>query len=196
MRTPKLESFHSLPIHSDGGIGHPDVGDGRIIPVVIIDCKDDRNVYELILHHEHTPPGDVRVTWIRDLLDSKHIYLKLEFELPMKHVTRVKFVLSKHSAVIDCAIRSRGLYIQPLESGAKVIDGLNEPKLLIEIPSSATFPEWPKIHRKVITKIYRKQGASKHEAKELTENHLEKLAEIWKMRIGHKPQHGESQLET
>lgn len=196
MRIPKIERFSSTTVHSDGALAHPDIGDGRIIPVAIIDCKNDKKLYELILLHEHTPPGDVCVTWARDLMDSKHVYLKLEFELPMKHVARIRFALSKHTTIVDGAIRSRGLYLQPMESGTKVIDGLAEPKILIEIPSSATFPDWPKIHRKVILKEYREQGASQAEAKELAEQHLERLAEIWKRRVGQQRANNDKNIKT
>lgn len=183
MRLPKIERYRTLPIVGDGAIGHPDIGDGRIIPVIIVDCESNPQIYELIRIHEHTPPGDVRVTWGRDLLGKKHVHLKLEFEQPLRCEARIAFPLAKYSEFVDGVIRSRGIYLQPLQSGARVSEGLGKPKILIEIPDTATFPEWRKILRDTVEKKYRRQGASRAEVQVLTEAHLERLGELWSKRM-------------
>ncbi|MDP2820226.1 MAG: hypothetical protein Q8O29_18510 [Polaromonas sp.] len=178
----KLDSKRFVPIVSDGGIGHPDIADGRIIPVLVIDCVNHPQLYDLILIHEHTPPGDVIIKWGRNLFHKKHAYLTLEFQQPVKNSITICFALSNQTILVDGIIRSRGVYLQPLQSGCKVSDGLQKPKILIEVPPSATFPSWDKLHRAALLKRYAGTGLSNAQLKELVEQRMQHSAELWMAR--------------
>lgn len=183
MPVGQIDENGIVPIFGDGGIGNPEVGDGRLIPVLIIDCSTHSDLYNLILIHEETPPGDVTIKWGRRLFDKRHAYLTLEFTSPIKTTATFRFLLAKQAGLVDGIIRSRGVYLQPLQSGSKVIAGIQKPKLLVEIPSSATFPGWPELHRSATQKRYRKEGASRSQAAVLTKEHLARVADLWAQRM-------------
>lgn len=179
----KISTASIVPIIGDGGIGHPDYGDGRIIPVLIVDCAEHQQLYNLILIHEVTPPGDVVVNWGHRLLEMKNVYLTLEFSQPLKTKVVLRFSLKKQAGLVDGIIKSRGVYIQPLQSASRVVDGLNKPKILVEIPPTATFPSWERLHRKTVVQTYRRQGATRTEAAELADEHLMRVTELWSKRV-------------
>lgn len=158
------------------------MADGRIIPVLILDCSAHQELYELILLHEHTPPGDATLTWGRKRFDKKHVFLKIEFSRPLVTRVMLSFTLERQAALVDGIINSRGVYLQPLQSGRRVTEGLDKPKIIVEVPSSATFPEWPKLHRDTIVRTYRSQGAPRTVADALADQHLARLKEIWSKR--------------
>lgn len=171
-----------VPIAGNGAIGSPDIADGRIIPVLIVDCSEHPKLYELILIHEQTPPGDVTVKWGRKRFDKKSVYLSIVFHRPIATEAIFRFGLSDQAGLVDGIIHSRGVYLQPLQSGTRVIDGMNQPKIIVEIPSSATFDGWKAMHHAQAVKSYRAQGAPKKIAKALADEHLLRLSELWKNR--------------
>jgi hypothetical protein len=175
----KLDTSRIVPVVGDGGIAHPGIGDGRLIPVLIVDCAKHPDLYELIRLHETTPPGDAHSTWGREYFDKKNVYLAFEFERPVATTAVFRFSLDKQSGIVDGIIHARGVYLQPLQSGSRVFDGMNSPKILVEVPASATFDEWPALHRATVVRKYRADGAPKAVAKALAEAHLQRLSELW-----------------
>jgi hypothetical protein len=183
----KIDESAIVPIVGDGAIGHPAIADGRIIPVLIVDCAKHQALYELILLHESTPPGDATLVWGRQIFNKKHVYLTVEFSRPLPIKIVLRFTLTKHAGLVDGIIQSRGVYLQPLQSGRKVLEGVDKPKILVEVPSSATFSEWKELHHASVVRNYRKDGAPKSIAKALADEHLERLSEIWGRRQRHRP---------
>lgn len=175
----KIDLGKSVPIVGDGGIGDPRFGDGRIIPVLVIDCVEHRALYELIFLHEKTPPGDVLATWGRKIFNKKNVYLSLEFQQPVRTHVSFRFSLDRQAGLVDGIIRSRGVYLQPIESGRTVSEGLGKAKIVVEIPPTATFPEWPALHHRATVSAYRKNGATRKQANELAKQHIARFAEIW-----------------
>lgn len=173
---------HIIPIVGDGGIGNPDLGDGRIIPVLILDCENHSAFRDLILIHSDTPPGDVVATWRRHLFDNKQVYLTLDFKRPVETSVSLCFDVAKKGGLVDWIMYARGVYLQPMESGAKVSEGINRPKIIVEIPPSATLPGWEKIYRNSLVKSYVKSGCARGQAKEAAAQHLTRLRELWSMR--------------
>jgi hypothetical protein len=183
MRIQKIDKKLIVPIVGDGAIAIHGLADGRMIPVLVIDCGLHAPLYDSILIHESTPPGDVDVTWFHRILGRKHAYLRLEFRRPVETTVIFCFQLPKQAILVDGIIRARGVYLQPLQSGRTVSEGLHQPRILVEIPSGAIFPEWTEMHRSVLAKSYRKLGASRREALKLAQEHLKNNAEIWSKRM-------------
>ncbi len=75
------------------------------------------------------------------------------------------------------------IYLQPLESGARVTDGLEKVKILVEIPDTGFFPTWDKLYSKSLIKIFKKSGFSRKEAIQAAEQHKITLREIWSRRM-------------
>lgn len=167
-----------VPIVGEGAISDPDWGNGRLIPVLILDCSVHQPLEDLILVHQDTPPGDVTTTWSRKLLNKNEVFLNFEFSRPVETKATVAFDLSSHGGLIDCIINVRGVYLQPLTSGPKVSEGLGKPKILVEVPPTSTFPGWNDLYTDSIEKFYRKRGLSKAQAQLAAKDHIARLREI------------------
>jgi hypothetical protein len=183
MTIGKIELRHLVPIVGDGAIGNPNIGEGRLIPVLILDCKNHPALHDLILIHADTPPGDAVVRWGRRMFDKKHVYLTLDFARPVATTASFCFDVSKQGGLVDWIINTRAVYLQPSASGAKVIEGLDQPKIVVEIPPETTLPGWEDIYRNSVSKTYRENGCTRAEAKEATDQHLARLRELSAMRM-------------
>ncbi len=183
----KFDLSTVVPIVGEGAIAHPDIADGRMIPVLIVDCAEHQALYELILVHETTPPGDASLRWGRRILDKRHVYLTMEFSRPVPTSIAFRFALAKQGSIVDHIINARGVYLQPLQSGTRVSEGFDKPKILVEVPASATFPEWKMLFYSTVVRAYRDSGAPKSIAKILAREHLDRLSEMWGRRQNRRP---------
>jgi hypothetical protein len=173
-----------VPIVSDGAIATVSLGEGRLIPVLIIDCSDRPKVLELILAHEHLPPGDVKVTWATKRFKKSTIYLHLQFERPAQLDVLLPFDAGKNGILVDGILHSRGVYLQPKESAPRVSQGLDKPKILVEVPDTGFMPIWNPIFADAVAKRMRQAGASRRAAHELSAEHILKMRELWSKRVG------------
>lgn len=174
MKRKRINTSSILKIVSDGAIAMPDIGDGRLIPVLVIDCDSRRDLYDMVLAHEDTPPGDVTVTWARHLFsfNTKRVYLIIEFKKPVETEAIIEFDIEKYGGIADLIIHARSFYFQPKDSGTRVMEGLDKPKILIEVPYGAKLNDWDSILYSYLMKKFRKQGANKKEAAIAAQNHL------------------------
>jgi len=192
MTTASLKDRELVPIVKDGAISNPDVLSGRMIPVLIVDCSSHRQLEDLIVAHKHTPPGDVVVSWGWKLLSRKNAFLTFRFSRPMETVACVAFDVDSQGALVEWIINARCVYLQPLSSGPVVSAGLDKPKILVEVPASATFPTWKDMHRKALEKQFVKRGFSRNQAREAASEHLVRMHDIQLRRpLGEAP-HGDT----
>lgn len=168
----RVDDKDLVPIVSDGMIGHPGIQSGRLVPVLIVDCTRHPALETLIHAHKDTPPGDVVSTWGWKLLSKKNVYLTLRFKQPVETAATIAFQVSSQGILVDSIIVARAVYIQPLSSGSRVSEGLESPKIIVEVPASASFPVWEHVYRKNLQSKYRSGGLSKAEARAAVEQHL------------------------
>ncbi len=178
MRYKRMKMSKPIQIIRDGAIGTPNIGDGRLIPVLILDCDQRRDLYDMVMAHEDTPPGDVTVTWGRKLLSKKSVYLIIDFKKPVETQAVIEFDIAKYGGLADLIINARAFYFQPKDCGNRVMDGLDKPKILIEVPYGAKLDDWDSILHSFLVKRFRKQGASKQEAIAAAKAHLDRLRNI------------------
>lgn len=174
----KFESYKPVPIVADGAIGHPDILDGRILPVLILDCANHQALEDLILAHEHTPPGDCTTTWKWKLLSRRHVYLQLDFKFPIETSAVIAFEVATQGVLVESIINTRCVYLQPLSSGKLVSEGYEMPKIIVEVPAATTFPIWNALHRRTLEKQYKKRGLSSKQAREAVNQHLARIHDI------------------
>lgn len=172
-----------LPVVRDGAIATPEWGDGRLIPVLVVDCSNRPDVRDLIYAHEHLPPGDVKVTWGRRLYQKRTVFLLLEFQRPSKVTAVLEFDITEQGGLVDGVLHAHGVYLQPLESGARVVEGLNKGKILIEVPDTGFMPTWTKIYNGRLLKMFRKRGLNRAQADRATGEHIKRIREIWRLRM-------------
>jgi hypothetical protein len=178
MKFGEVNTSKIIQIVGDGAIAHPDVGDGRLIPVLILDCDSRPDLYDMVLAHEDTQPGDVKITWGRELFNKRSVYLSVEFQRPVIAEAVIEFVVSKQGGLVELVLNARAFYFQPKNSGLRVIEGLDKPKILVEVPPGARLKDWDSIYRNFLIKLFKKQGATKKEAIAAAAAHIERLRTI------------------
>lgn len=177
----KIEDSHFVPILSDGAIAKSDLADGRTIPVLVLDCAKHKELLNLIYLHENTPPGDVTCTWGAN---KKFVFLLMSFFRPSIVEVGVKFDIEKQWGLADGIVQSQGVYLQPSESGNKVVQGLSNPKLLIEVSPKSKLPDWDKRLETAIYQKMKREGLPRKMATKAAKESIKRVREIWCLRIG------------
>ena len=172
-----------VPIVGDGAIATHEIGEGRMVPVLVVDCNEKVELRDLIYAHQDSAPGDVTVIWATPKRGKNCVALLLEFSKPSVLEVLLQFNIKKQGGVVDGILQANALYLQPSESGMKVIEGLGKGKILVEIPDTGFFPDWEKLYTSILVKTFNKSGFSKNEAKNAAEQHKSMLREIWFRRM-------------
>jgi hypothetical protein len=168
----KHEIEHFTPIVSDGLVATRDLGEGRLIPVLIIDCKKNRSLFNLIQIHQETPPGDVQSVWGLDGTLGLIYSLILNFSNPAETTAVIPFHVDYYGSLIDAIHISHGLILQPSEIANTVSEGIGLPKIFVEIPTDVVIPNWNKVYTKRLIKKFKKEGLNRKDAKNAAEKHL------------------------
>lgn len=181
MKFGKIENI--VNVVADGGIGHPEINDGNLIPVVIVDCQNHTELIDLCLLHENVPPGDVETKWIWNVLNRRNVYLRVEFSSPVKTSASIRFDVRKQGGVVSGIIIAHAFYLQPSAFGSRASEGLGQPNILIEVPSAVTPPDWYAVFEKQLTKRYRDEGYDKTQAKQAAREYIKRAKETWLLRV-------------
>jgi len=177
---------------ADGGLSVPVIGEGRFLPSVMIDIKENVEVAELLKLHENTPPGDTVLQWSLPATifsKAKCVILNLTFLKPMKMTFGIEFSISERHAVIDGIIHSRGFHLQVGKIGDKTSTiFLDESKqkthgcILIEVPNTGFDGKWNELLQNYLKHKYRKMGASRNKASNMANEQIQKMRELWHIR--------------
>ncbi|HDL01908.1 MAG TPA: hypothetical protein ENH23_06720 [candidate division Zixibacteria bacterium] len=179
----KISESAIVPIINDGAIATNSLGEGRLVPVLVVDCSEKVELRDLIYAHKNLIPGDVISTWALPKYNKKQALLLLEFSKPSNLEVVLQFDIEKQGILVDAILHANALYLQPSESGSRVIDGLTNGKIIVEIPDTGFFPTWEKYYTKNIVKKFKKSGFSKSEALKAAKQHMAMLREIWAKRM-------------
>jgi hypothetical protein len=176
-----------VPIAADAGIATVAVGDGRMIPLLILDTSERPDIDDMVKAHHHMKgQGDVKAGWGRPdtFFDTGVVSLILTFEKPSHCVILLRFDIGKYGGLVDQIIRSQGLYIQPGRPGDRLSTTFDNPRILAEVPSREFQPEWDRMLRKAMRKrIQREHGLSRSEAKLATEKFIDEWRNLSSKRI-------------
>lgn len=179
-------NFDSSPLYfivAEGLVSNFDLGEGRMIPAVILKNKEnDKTVENLVKIHVDTPAGDVIVTWgspLNPFIRNKFWELLLKFSKPVECEFTIRFALEKDYRIIDSIILSRGLYFSFGEKGEK-ISQLKNFSILIEVPNTGVDNDWEKRIREVLLRKYKKKlkNKSKKEIYEFVEYEINEFRKI------------------
>lgn len=179
----KNKSGAYIPLIRDGAIANPDIGDGKLIPILILDCSNHPGFLNLVLVHQETPPGDVISRWGYSRFNKRFVELNLKFIKPVELEINIRFDLRTQPAIADSIVQSKSVYLQPNEYGGRVIDGIDKPKIVIEVPPQTKLPKWDSMLLKQIAIKMKKDGIGKKSAKDAAKQHLERIREFTGKRI-------------
>lgn len=164
-----------------GAIATEGHGNGRLIPVLYLNYKDNSAFENFIEIHEHFDSGDVDSTWAKDSKDKNLLFLRLDFKRPSSFFIIIKFEMDKHAPIIDNIIAAKGAYLQSKNLLGKPVSQTQEAaRVIVEIPTELDVIDWNKTRKKIATKRIRKEGFSKKEAVELADKFWEELDQIRK----------------
>ncbi|SEK24985.1 hypothetical protein [Parapedobacter koreensis] len=168
---------------AQGAFSSVGIGEGRVIPALIIDVEDDENIPELMRLHNELPPGDAKTQWSlpKTFFAPKHIYLIVEFLQPMEIGFVIEFHLSSQYSLVDGIIRSKAFCLMTGKSTDKVSQRIKD-GIVIEVPNSEFEKKWNKLLIDVLKKEFRTMGAPKKEVQNLIPEHIKSMREVWNFR--------------
>lgn len=161
-------TFDDVPVYhiqEHGLISISKLGDGRMIPCVVLNSKENSELKEFIVaHNEMNGPGDAATQWgipTRQFFKVKDWVLTVTMHKPRMFNFYILFNLEKHSSVLDAIFQSRGLYISYGFSGEKISKINGKPIVLIEIPDLNQDEKWETTLREQLRIRLKKQGVPK-----------------------------------
>lgn len=168
-----------VSIVGDAAIAMHGVGEGRMIPLVILDTGERPEIVEYIRIHQFAGLGDVRVTWAQALNREDCVSLMLSFLRPMEFSFAILFELRKaHAILVEGVLRSGSLYLQAGSKGDRVSHTLDRPRVIIEVPDTGFRPHWQKICLVYLAQKVRASGVGRQEAKRLALEQYRLLQEM------------------
>src|ERR1700733_13394140 len=173
-----------VPIVADAAIATGVIGDGRLIPLLILDTSERQDLEELIRVHQYVRPGDVLSQWATIEDGSGRMGLLITFEKPMSMTALIAFEMSKYSGLIDQIIRAKGLYLQAGRRGDRLMHDLEKPKLILEIPDTGFSRIWNDLFYRSVVKSMREAGLSRREAKDAARLYISEWRKFGDFRMG------------
>jgi hypothetical protein len=172
-----------IPIVSDAAIATDAIGDGRFVPVVIMDTTARPDITEMIEVHEKFPPGDVISAW--GSINSgprDHIALFLHFQRPIVAGLALNFDLSRQGTVVDLALRARAIYLQAGKPGDRLHASLDAPRMVAELNGEMPQRRWDELWTTAIKHRLRAEGFRNGEAKRVAARLVEETRNKFKNR--------------
>ncbi len=118
----------ALRIVADGAIATVGLGEGRLIPLVILDTSSRPDFEEYLLVHQYVNAGDVKCQWGQLISHDNTVALILSFLRPAELVIIVEFDLkTNHGVLVEQILATKALYIQAGREGDRLKQDVNRP---------------------------------------------------------------------
>lgn len=151
-------------IVGDAVIASRGIGEGRLIPLVIIDTSSRLDIDDFVKAHTQLPPGDVETQWGRPPRKKDRIWLVLSFLRPSKCLVVLEFEIVIQGILVEQTLTAQALYIQPGRPGDRLSTTIDNPRVIVEVPRSGFDVEWNRMLHRSITKDLRKRGLNRTKA--------------------------------
>jgi hypothetical protein len=172
-----------LRIVGDAAIASPLVGEGRFIPVVILDTTNRPDVVEYIRVHTFVAEGDVTCRWGRSPDLPNHAFLNLSVVRPVELVITINFDIVRHGILVEQVLSSKAIYIQAGKEGDRVKHNPDAPKVIMEIPDTGFRPLWDKLFMKALRADMRERGLNGPQAKRAAKSTIEEIKIFGEKRV-------------
>lgn len=177
-----IRSLKTFTFAEEGLISDDGLGEGRMIPALVLEVGKNKDIVELIQLHKSIPNAEADITWVLDPFHRKNFILRLSFQKPIQIQFGIRFDIDKDAVLIDGIIQSKGLCLMTGKKGDKVSKKMKYGSLLIEVPDTGVKGRWDKMHLTSVVKRFRKKGLTKNEAKDAAKEHISSIKELWKLR--------------
>ena len=180
-----------VPIAGDAAISTRATGDGRLIPLLILDTRLRPDLSEAIRIQSSVPSGDVNFYW-GHLLETpgrfwsrffqrpRHVALFLSFVRPTNCKAVIQFDLEDHGILVETILLAKSMYIQSGKPGDRLIHNLDLPKMLLEVPDTGFRLYWDRMYRTVLIRRFRREGLTRNRAKAAVEDYLREVRKFVK----------------
>ena len=175
-----------VPIVSDAIMATVLVGEGRMIPVLILDTTSRPDIYTMILAHGELGSGDATSLWSsqRFWFGAQSVRLVLRVTRPSECVIIVEFDIEQQGVLVGQILHAQGVYIQSGRPGDRLATTLNRPRILVEVPLNREFQQrWEQLFAKANFKRFRRDGLSRAEAKQAVRTFTARWQEIFHRRM-------------
>jgi hypothetical protein len=164
-----------ISVVANAAIASEAIGDGRLLPLVILDTSDFPDLVDLFKVHDTMPPGDADSGWI--LIDKNYnrLGLGLQFKRPFETTFVIDFELTEHGSAVDLAMKGRAIYLQAGKPGDRLYRTMDSPRIIVELGAEAPKKEWEVIWQRAIRNRLRSEGVNRREAKRLSPIYMEKM---------------------
>lgn len=166
-----------LVLVGDGALSIPNVADGRIIPVLILDTREREDVDEYVRIHQAGPSGDVSTQWGRKRFGSKR-YLIVRSLRPVEVSMLIELDAERNAQLINFILKAEAFYLQPGRPGERLSDDVGKPKLLIGVPDTGFADQWRREYASRIIAKFRRLGLRRSAAKEAATKHMATMAQL------------------
>jgi hypothetical protein len=173
-----------LRIVGDGAIASVGIGDGRLIPLVILDTSERPDLEEFISLHQATPSGAVSAQWAQLVDRRKDVAIILRFLVPAEVTAIVNFDLDVGQGVlVEQILRARALYVQPGRAGDRLRHDMDKPKVLIEIPDMGFRSYWDGAYMDFARRRARASGLDRNASMRAAKAFVDQMRELAELRI-------------
>jgi hypothetical protein len=168
---------------ADAAVATNTVGDGRFIPLVILDTTVRPDIAELIAIHEKVPPGDVVSAWGEIIGGPKdHLALFMHFKRPMELDMAINFDLRHQGSIVELALRTRAIYLQAGKPGDRLLYTFESSRMIAELRGEMPAKLWEDLWRIAIKNRLRSDGLRNGEAKKKASQYIEQMRERFQSR--------------
>jgi hypothetical protein len=177
----------ALQIVADGAIARGDVGEGRLIPLVILDTAKRPDLEEYIRLHQFVRSGDLTTQWGQLDEHKDAVVLILSLVNPAEMVAIIEFDLEKsHGILVEQALSTKALYIQAGRQGDRLKQDLSVPKVIVELPDTGFRVFWDQIQLRHVTAKMKRAGMGRADAKRAAKQFVEEIRRVAAYRLsGH-----------
>ncbi|WP_405856059.1 hypothetical protein OG361_22160 [Streptomyces sp. NBC_00090] len=179
----KVRTPSPLEVVGDAAIASHLVGDGRLIPLLIVDTSTRPDLDELVRVHQYVSSGDCKSQWGTTLSGESQVLLQLEFIRPTPMTVTLCIDVAARGILIDSILMTQALYLLPGRPGDRLTTRQNDPRVLIEVPRGDFGAVWEKILRSALRKRFRDEGFDRPGARAATEELIVKMRELTGFRL-------------
>ncbi len=181
----KISSVKTFPVQivSNASIASHGTGNGRMIPLIIINTANRTDIEEFVKQHEYSKSGDMSTIWGKTHDKKYTLVLYLAAKRPSECEIILEFDLFNQWALVDLIISAQSLYLQPGRPGDRLSNKYNAPKILVEVPSKDFEKEWNKILLECLIKDLKREKFRPKDAGELSRKIIEETRKISNIRI-------------
>lgn len=171
------------PIVADGAIASPSAGDGRLVPVVIIDGSVRPDLATAIRVHRDFEAGDLRVQWGNlPNSESNKVALFLTFVRPTELNAVIEFDVVHQGMLVENILIARMMYLQAGKQGDRLSANLEVPMLLLEVVETGFRSYWDKRFLKGVSNYFRSKRKNRADAKRMAKAAIGKMKQLSTLR--------------